>query len=185
MAKQVFTNFKDIEALIKQRALMAMSATMDELREKLLDYVDEYIYNSYTPTFYERTYSLNQEANWQIYKPYLRGDSLYSNIIYGNQKGFPQPMDYIGFSIPLNYQHGNYLFGGLKPYDLIEILDDGEPNDNIFNFPNGTLIHKAHFFSDWKDWVRENYTSIFAKWCNYYGVPVSYGAKIDIVGKRI
>lgn len=183
MAK-VFTNFKDIEALIKQRALMAMSATMDELREKLLDYVDEYIYNSYTPEFYERTYSLNQEANWQIYKPYLRGDSLYSNIIYGNQKGFPQPSDDWEDGSDA-YTHGNYLFGGLKPYDLIEILDEGESNDNIFNFPNGTLIHKAHFFSDWKQWVRDNYTSIFAKWCNYYGVPVSYGAKIDIVGKRI
>ena len=152
-----YKNQKELERALRQSARKAIEWLTKQVYDKLKEFIDEDIYESYTPTRYERTYEFRDKA-WQVDEiPYEFAGEI-ASIIWFN----PNLMSYNGSK----YQHGNESED--RREKLAEILNRTiwDWSDWDFGRPTKDQIEGEYprpFWDDFMVWLSENWDSLAKK----------------------
>lgn len=158
---KAFKNLQEIRQFLNDKTKKALELTLEELKEKLLEFIDEDIYDAYDPEFYERTEWLKQNGVIDYYITKMFGDQIYGGVRINLNQNYP-----VSF---LDFQHGNIYSGEFESDDFVKMLN-GEIESGIFNpFGFPSLIREP-FLDDFKEWAEKNYARIFKEKCEELGI---------------
>ena len=155
-ASRVFHSLEEFEAEAEVATKLAMQETAEELKEHLHQFVEQLIYNAYTPTFYERTNSLLDERAIEAY--------VYKNVKNAIGMGIRfNKAPYEERSNLRKFQHGNDI-RHLEFGSFLEIMNDSSKlHENPYHFPTSKEIDRGNFYDAFKKYAEENYSEIFHK----------------------
>lgn len=156
-----FRSTVEVDKGLTEVAKIALDATLDDFLEELGHIIEEDVYQSYEPQWYQRTDTLlNNYEN--MFEKYSWG---YFNKGVGKgirEKDYSLPVD------PPFFIHGSGSFGGniysaLDTPSYLEILNDPSciDNENPFHFP--THLPRGSFWDDFVEWANDNFYNIFQK----------------------
>lgn len=155
------SNFFDLHTNVNEKIKQAMDLTMDELLDKLKDYIQQDVYDNSTygqnqPQWYTRSYELLN--NWD----YTKADVI-DNYSVESILSFSKPISHSGYPL---YQHG---VDQVDNQAFAEIVNDGKIGD-LFGFPQ---LGARPYWNDFWKYVDANIHRIFAEKCNLVGLPIS------------
>lgn len=174
-----FNNKKELERALRQRGRKALEWLTQQVYKQLIKFIDEDIYNSYTPNMYERTYEFRDKA-WAITEiPYEYAGEIASQIWYN-----PALMSYN----PAKYQHGDAFED--RREKLAEILNRGvwdwsdwnfgrpgkgdarsdNPEEYWDTFAEGE--YPRPFWDDFINWLAENWDSLAKQAFRKFGFKI-------------
>lgn len=155
-------NLFDLHTNINEKIKQAMDLTMDELLDKLKDYIQQDVYDNSTlgtqPQWYTRSYELLN--NWDYTKAEIIGNNSIESIL-----SFSKPITHSDYPL---YQHG---VDQVDNQAFAEIVNDGKIGD-LFGFPQ---LGARPYWNDFWKYVETHIYEIFAKNCNLVGLPISSG----------
>lgn len=153
--------FKSMEEL--QEYLMGaipMEKAMERIRRELIELIEENVYDAYNPEWYERTYDLLKEENWKIYKPWIVGKAVYSNLVYNKELTHNDEL----------WQHGNSEYGSqIEVSTLLDLLTDKVESGDIFYTPP-----REDFLTPFVQKLPQLLEQYIAEECNKMGIDVAY-----------
>ena len=170
MAK-TFNSVEELKKNVEEKMKIATYNAMNRLKEMLIKELMVGIYeDTPSPSYYKRTYELVRDDFWQVYKPYIRGGKIYSNLVPAKTKLQNQPnLNYYsnGSISPSSFIHGNVFFGGITdPYHFMQILEN-DNRDNPFNFAS---VHRSFNLASTVKKLKKAYPKLFAEELKKVGV---------------
>ena len=122
-----FSTSVECQTLLNSTIQSALDRTVDRLLDKLKEYIEEDVYKSYTPFFYDTTGQFKD--SWKKTKATIKGNIIESEI-FENLSTLVFDSD--------KFQHGSNIFvenwGGSETNELAHIINDGAIGD-AFGFP--------------------------------------------------
>lgn len=154
-------NLFDLHTNINEKIKQAMDLTMDELLEKLKDYIQQDVYDNSTygqpqPQWYTRSYELLN--NWDYTKAEIIGNNSIESIL-----SFSKPITHSDYPL---YQHG---VDQVNNQEFADIVNSGKIGD-LFGFPQ---LGARPYWDDFWKYAELNVHRIFAEKCNLVGLPIS------------
>lgn len=160
---RIFHNLNELEAGINTISRQAMEKTLDKMLKKLKEFIEEDIYNAYSPRWYNdrRSYYLIENFN-NIFETYF-----WNNFGKG-VKGAIKINKTAFNSSPLDFIHGSgnpntgEIYNQLNFNSYLEIMNNPDviPSGK-FNFPTNADMHKGQFWDDFLNWADDNFSEIF------------------------
>lgn len=151
---------KSIEELTEMLNLYTEKAVENAIeiaKKKLIEYINEDIYNNGKSEWYERLNDINQENNWE-----LNIDHRYNKITVN-----------LHFNDSALGHHGM----GKKILDaqgLFAVLNDPQATmDMSCNLSLWYDYPHAHFWDDFQDWMRDNFMSLVKTELNGDGIKTT------------
>ena len=158
----VIYNKKELRQAINEKSREAMKNTLDKMLDKLGEFIEDDVYDSYSPMWYDRTYYLSENYR-DIFETYYWnnfGKGIGGAIRINNTSFESKPTEFIHGSG--NWNTGD-IYSALDLSSYLEIMND--PNvinpNNPFHFPSNRIMRKSQFWDDFKDWANDNFGEIF------------------------
>ena len=142
----------ELNNFINSKIKYALQLTMEELLDKLHEYIMEEVYDDYNPSWYSRTYELMN--NWSCTKPIIVGDLVESIL------SFSEPISHSGAD---DFQHG---MSWLDNQSFLEVVNDGRIG-NICGFPQ---LGGRPFWTKFEMYCSANFSTIFKLKLNQLGL---------------
>lgn len=176
---ETFNQISDLMSFATQQVSDALEETMEQLLDSLLKFIEEDIYNNYTPKFYDRTEEVKDKENWKIVPSSSEGCIGYK-IMFTPIKWTTPTDNYRNGSSA--FTHGNYMFGELQANDLLRILNGDFKSGIAFNFPPSSSIHE-HFWDDFIDYTKNNINTLFQANCTKRGLIFIKAFTITVISQ--
>lgn len=154
----IFNNKLSLEIIINQKIQEAVNVMAKKIYDKLLDFIQIDIYDTYEPnasakTHYERTYEFKDKA-WALSEAQEFAGYISASIDYN-----PYSLSYI----PNKYVHGSPAQDRRK--ELASILNRGIESWEGWDFGrhNGAQGYSSYpkpFFNDTINWIEENWDNL-------------------------
>lgn len=146
-------NKQQFNQLLMIKLQVALDNTMEICLNELIKIIEEEVYNSYEPKWYERTSQFLE--SWEKTVPVIKGNIVESDIW---QKFETMVWDMV------ELQHGNNS-EPLGDKALAEIINYGKAGQ-AFGFPQ---LGARPFWDVFLDWTKTNINNIFAIECKKQG----------------
>ena len=161
-----FRSTVEVEKGLQKVAKIALDKTVEEFYNKLGDFIQQDIYDVYTPKWYQRTNTLSnhyrdmfERYDWNYFGKGV-GAGLRINDSYELNTN------------PTAFVHGSgnprsgAIYTALETPSYLEILNDPSiiDNNNPFHFPNNNpnlIISRGSFWDDFVEWCEDNFYTIF------------------------
>lgn len=164
-----FGGIEDIEKHLMQMTRAAYELTLSKMVNKLYEFIQEDVYNAYSPKWYQRTYTLLDERTVETY--------VYNNFGKGVAGGirFNAEPYYENMNLE-NYIHGNTYFGQLAFQSYLEVITNPmKLPQNPYGFPSFKELHRDSFWYEFTKWAEQNFENLYAT--SYARVT---GYKLDV-----
>ena len=149
------SNSAQLQVEVNRRLEKALTLTMEELMDKLHEFIEQEVYSN-KPDWYNRSMELLN--NWEYTKPQLVANGVESVL------SFSQPISHSGEP---NWQHGMSF---VDNNSLVEIVNEGKIG-NICNFPQ---LGERPFWNKFMEWTNANIYIIFTKHANSVGLKGAF-----------
>ena len=154
LGRRVFHNLQEIQQEGIEATRWALNETLKALRKKLQKLIESHIYeNAYQSKWYDRTGFLLNDDAIELYTYKNTANDIGIGIRFNKQ---------LYDSIPREpFQHGNPL-RYLEMGSYLEIMNDSSKlHENPYHFPTGNVLERGHFYTEFQNWAKENYSDIF------------------------
>ena len=159
---KVFHNLNELEAGINIISREAMEKTLEKMLDKLGEFIDEDVYGTYFPYWYDRSYYLTEHYK-DIFETYF-----WNNFGKGIGGGI-RIKNTTFTSNPLEFHHGSGnkntgdVYSQLDLPSYLEIMNNPSVinPDNPFHFPSNNIMRKGQFWDDFVKWADDNFSKIF------------------------
>ena len=136
----------NITETIQNDVCSALNDALDEILDKLKEYIQNTLYDAYNPSWYERTNEVL--SNWEETKAQLKGN------IFEASFDFTAPISHSGYPF---YQHG------ISPIDNETLLDILTGQAQWGSAIRGSFPKARDFWTPFTQWFDANADAIIAK----------------------
>lgn len=162
----VVKTYRELQREVERRMQQALDNVIQVVYNKLLQFIQEDIYNTYSPKRYERTYEFKTKA-WAYDSAKKVGNYIMAQINYRPDNMSIDPEKY-QHSSPVGPSELQSLFGADKVVtdnrgQLAYILNAGASAKEMWNFgrPNmNDFVDTKPFWDDTLNWLSQNLNNL-------------------------